>query len=129
LMLACFFSCKDEKKKFNDVTYEEQKETLEQKERKNPLHFLKVEGDYNKNIIGQTVVKMKIINKASLVSYKNIRVKMLFYDKEGKVFENHEEIFEKQIKPGDYSKLKSKYFAQRRTDSIALSIMSAVDVE
>jgi hypothetical protein len=117
-LLFVLFSCKNDEKKFDNVSYEKQKESIEQKERKNPLRFLVVEGDSKKNIIGQTVVKMTIRNTATVVTYKNVRVKMLFYDKEGNVFENHEEVTEKQIAPGEKQKIKSKYFAQRKTDSI-----------
>jgi hypothetical protein len=128
-LLFVWFSCKNDEKKFDNVSYEKQKESIEQKERKNPLRFLVVEGDSKKNIIGQTVVKMNIKNTATVVTYKNVRVKMLFYDKEGNVFENHEEVLEKQISPGEKQKIKSKYFAQRKTDSIAFTIMAATDVE
>lgn len=123
------FSCKGDDKKIDNTSYEKQKESIEQKERSNALNFLHVEGEYKKNIIGQTVVSMNVKNTATIVTYKNVRVRMLFYDKEGKVFENHEEIIEKQLHPGDRQKIKSKYFAQRKTDSIAFSIMSASDVE
>lgn len=128
-IIAFFAECKNGDKKFDSTSYEKEKESLEQKERKNPLRFLKVQGESKKNIIGQTVVRVNLTNTASVVTYKNVRIKMLFYDREGNVFENHEELLEKQIHPGERQKIKSKYFSQRRTDSIAFTVMSATDVE
>lgn len=111
-------------KKFDNKTYEQHKESLAEKEQKNPLHFLSVSGDHKKNLIGQTVVSGTIHNRASVVSYKDVRIKMLCY-KSNAMVEEHEDRVDDIIKPGAEREFKIKYRLPKGTDSIALSLMSA----
>ena len=104
--------------------YTEQKESLQETEKKHPLRFLRVTGDDKKNIIGQTVVRGTIHNKATVVAYKDVRVKMLCY-KDGKMVEEHEDVVEEIIKPGTEKDFKTKNRLPKGTDSIYLSVMSA----
>jgi hypothetical protein len=135
LMLLCmymFASCAQtdvsfEKKEEDE--YAKTKETLEQKEKKNPIRFLKPTADYHRNIIGQTVVKGVVTNSATVAAYKNIRLKILYYDSEGNLFENHEELLDGELEAGEEIKFKAKYRTQKKTDSIIVSVMSAVAVE
>ena len=75
-------------------------------------------------MIGQTVVKATIANKASVSAYKDIRIKMLFF-KEGVEVENHEDVVDKVVTANNQVQYTSKYFTPKGTDSVALSIMSA----
>ena len=121
-------SCGGDAKKSEEQTYTEQKESLEQKEKKNPLHFLNVTGDNKKNIIGQTVIRGTLYNKATVAAYKNIRVKMLCY-KDGKMVEEHEDVIDDVLKPNSEKEFKTKYRLPKGTDSISLSVMSATVAE
>jgi len=111
-------------KSTEDKTYSEQKESLEQTEKKHPLRFLRIEGDNKKNLIGQTVVRGTIFNKATLAAYKDVRIKMLCY-KDGKMVEEHEDVVNDIIKPNSDKDFKTKYRLPKGTDSIELSVMSA----
>ena len=125
------FSCKEIDKKFksgNNKTYEETKKTLEEKERESPKHFLKLNGDNHRNILGQTVYKGIISNTATVVSYKEVRVKLLYF-KAGVQVANHEEQFDNTISPNDDYTFKAKYHTPRGTDSVSAYIMSAKAVE
>lgn len=104
--------------------YEETKEKLEEREKENPLDFLIVIADEKKNLIGQTVVKGVIENKASVASYKKVRVKLLYY-KDGALVTNHEEEYDEVIRAGHRYEFKAKYFTPKGTDSVGVSIMSA----
>jgi hypothetical protein len=117
-------SCAGSEKKLDEEIYTEQKESLEVTEKKHPLKFLSVTGDDKKNLIGQTVVRGTIYNKATVVAYKNVRVKMLCY-KDGKMVEEHEDVIDEIIKPGTEKDFKTKYRLPKGTDSIYLSVMSA----
>ena len=117
-------SCAGSEKKLDEETYTEQKESLEVTEKKHPLKFLSVRGDDKKNIIGQTVVRGSIHNKATVVAYKDVRIKMLCY-KDGKMVEEHEDVIDEVIKPGTEKDFKTKYRLPKGTDSIYLSVMSA----
>jgi hypothetical protein len=124
IALFLLTSCGSSEKKFDSQSYEQHKESLAEKEKKNPLAFLRVAGDDKKNIIGQTVVRGKISNKATISSYKDVRIKMLCY-KDNKVVVEHEDVIDDMIKPNSTDNFKIKYRLPKGTDSIALSVMSA----
>ena len=69
-----------------------------------------------------------IENKASVASYKKLRVKLLYY-KQGALVTNHEDVFDDVIRPNNRHEFKAKYFTPKGTDSVAVSIMSAEVVE
>ncbi len=114
----------DEKK-----NYEATKKNLQDKERKNPQNFLIVSGHDRHNLFGQTVVKGTITNKASVATYKDVDVKLDFYSKTKTLLETDKEIIYEVIGPGESKNFKTKYFAPKGTDSVALTITAAKIVE
>lgn len=126
LSVICFItSCKSDPATIDTKTYEAQKESLADKEKAKPLAFLHVKSEHRKNWIGQTVVDGTIINTATVSSYKNVRLKMLCYDKDSKVVEEHEDVLDAIIKPNTDKDFKLRYRLPRATDSISVNIMSA----
>jgi hypothetical protein len=121
LIIFCFIGCKE---KFDNKIYEDNKQSLAEKEKTHPQEFLKLTADDKKNLFGATVIKGKIVNTASVCSYKTVRVKILCYHNGIRV-EEHEDVFPDLIKPGESSNFKTKYHLPKGTDSLALSIMSA----
>jgi hypothetical protein len=123
VILSFFFSisCKE---KFDTKTYQENKESLAQRESEHPQQFLKISSNDKKNLFGTTIVKGKIVNTASVAAYKNARVKMLCYKNSIRV-EEHEDIMPDVMKPGTVHNFKIKYHLPKGTDSLALFIMSA----
>jgi hypothetical protein len=128
LSLIFILACQTEKKekKFDTQSYEKTKETLADKEKNNPAKFLKVDNRDRKNLIGQTVVIGHITNKASVCTYKDVELKMSFYSKTAtKLDEGIETIYE-TIPPGESLKFKTKYFAPKGTDSVAIQVLKAI---
>jgi len=130
ILVACiiFIACKNNTKK-DDKVYEDTKQSLLTREQKYPLKFLTLTSHYKKNIFGNTVTKGTIINAATLCSYKDVRIKMLAFNKEGAMLEEHEDVMHEIIKPNTVKDFSTRYHLPRKTDSIALSIMSATAVE
>lgn len=129
-VFSSFISCTNQEDKkakdFDKQTYEQQKESLLDKEKKSPKQFLKITGEDNRNFWGQSVYRGKIENNATQCTYKNIRVKTLYYKKEdGTLITNHEDVFEDEIKPGSTFQFKTKYKTPKGTDSVVASIISA----
>jgi hypothetical protein len=130
--LSMFASCnlaeknKEEKKK---QSYEASKKTIEEIERESPLKFVSVVGKDKKNIIGQTVVKGTIINKATTVAYKNFSIRVSFYSKTGTLLEEDEETIMEQVGPGDEVEFKSKFFAPKDAEEVKLKVVSAKAVK
>jgi len=131
ILSTILFGCSTTDKEANQHTidkqdYQQQKESLLSKEKKSPKSFLSITGKDHRNILGQTVYKGVIHNAATVCSYKNVRVKLLYYKNDGSLVTNHEEQFDETVKPGDDIEFKAKYKTPRGTDSVAASIMSAV---
>ena len=53
-------------------------EKAEEKEKKSPKSFLSVKGHDRHNLIGQTVIIGTVSNNATVVSYKDIDLELLF---------------------------------------------------
>jgi len=122
------FSCNnnDSKNISNEKnSYEAAKQNLGDKETKSPQSFLTVTGRDRHNILGQTVVKGTVTNKASIASYKDVDVKLDFYSKTGTLLETDKETVYEIIAPGQSKNFKTKYFAPKGTDSVALMVTSA----
>ena len=121
---ACGGDEKAEDKKDKDK-YEQTKETLEQTEKKNPKRFLTVEGSDRKNLIGQRVIKGTVSNKATVASYKDVDIELSFYSETGTLLEKDHEVIYETIAPGGSTGFKTKYFAPKGTDSVAMKIVGA----
>ncbi|HUS02455.1 MAG TPA: FxLYD domain-containing protein [Chitinophagaceae bacterium] len=128
LVSIALFSCNESdsrKAEKEKDSYEATKETLQQKETKDPQSFLSVSGHDRHNLLGQTVVKGTITNKATVASYKDVDVKLDFYSKTGTLLETDKETVYEIIAPGQSKNFKTKYFAPKGTDSVALTVTAA----
>ena len=126
ILSFAFAACNGDDKDANGKDkYEQTKETLEQSERKNPKRFLSVEGSDKKNLIGQTVIKGTITNKATVASFKDVDVELSFYSKTGALLQRDHEVIYETIKPGNSTDFKTKTRAPIGTDSVAMIIYAA----
>jgi len=127
-LCTTLFACKNndkKEKKFDTKSYEEVKETLADKEKNNPVKFLSVENRDRKNLIGQTVVICHFTNRATICTYKDVDIKLSFFSKTGvKLDEGIETVYE-NIAPGKTIKFKTRYFAPKGTDSVAVVVVKA----
>ena len=124
--LIIITSCKTKQSK-NETKdkYENSKLTIEEVEKKSPERFLTVIGKDKHNIIGQTVVKGTITNKATVVAYKDVIILISFFSKTGALLEEDEEVIYETLKPGTSNNFKSKYFPPKGTDNITMKIKTA----
>jgi hypothetical protein len=106
-------------------SYEAAKETLEQKEQKNPALFITVNSRDRHNLIGQTVVKGSLRSTAKVAVYKDIELELAFYSKTGALLEKDTETIYETLQPGGSVGFKSKYFAPKGTDSVAIAVLKA----
>jgi hypothetical protein len=127
-VITAVTACKSEKKekKFDTQSYAQVKESLAEKEKNNPSSFLAISNRDRKNLIGQTVVIGYLTNKATVCWYKDVEVKLSFFSKTGvKLDEGIETVYE-NIGPGKTIKFKTRYFAPKGTDSVAVAVLKAV---
>ena len=122
--ISCSDTDEKEKNGIDKTDYQSKKESLLEKEKKSPTSFLELTGDDKRNFWGKSVFKGVIKNNATQATYKNIRVKTLYFNA-GQLIENHEDVIEDIVKPGNEIDIKLKYKTPKGTDSVAASIMSA----
>ncbi|MEO6722182.1 MAG: FxLYD domain-containing protein [Ferruginibacter sp.] len=106
-------------------SYENAKETLEEKEKKNPLSFLLVNSRDKHNLIGQTVIQGNVTNIAKVCSYKDVQLELSFYSKTGTLLEKGNETVYDEIAPGKSASFKIKNFAPKGSDSVAIKVLGA----
>ena len=126
------FACQnnDAKKALTEKeNYELTKKNLRDREIKNPQNFLTVSGNNKHNVIGQMVIKGIVANKATVAVYKDVDVQLDFYSKTGALLETDKETVYEEIKPGQSKIFKTKYFAPKGSDSVALKVLDAKIVE
>lgn len=114
----------------NDVKSEQEsyqltKEQLLIKEQKNPAGFLLVSGNDKRNLVGQTVIKGKITNIATVAVFKDIDIQLAFYSKTKAILETDKETIFEKLNPGESKEFKTKYFAPKGTDSVAMVVLGA----
>lgn len=122
------FSCGGDdaqKKSIEQDSYKLTKESLLKKELKSPQNFLVVGGHDKRNILGQTVVKGTITNKATVAVFKDVDIKLSFYSKTRALLETDKETVFEVLQPGESKNFKTKYFAPKGTDSVALEVLGA----
>ncbi len=125
------FACSSDsssKEKTEKQSYQLTKDELLKKEQKNPQDFLMINGNYKKNLLGQTVVKGILTNKAKIAVFKDVDVSLSFFSKTQALLENDKETEYITIGPGQSKDFKTKYFAPKGTDSVALQVLGAKSV-
>lgn len=125
--LVVLAACRDkeaQEKKMADK-YEDTKLSLEEIEKLNPVKFISVTEADKRNLLGQRVVKGKVTNNAKMASFKDVELKISFYSKTGVLLEEDQETIYETLAPGASASFKSKYFAAKGTDSIAIKVLSA----
>jgi len=126
------FSCggnEAQNKSGEEESYKVTKESLLKKEVKTPQNFLVVGGHDKRNMLGQTVVKGTITNKATVAVFKDVDLKLSFYSKTRALLETDKETVFEVLQPGESKNFKTKYFAPKGTDSVALEVLGAKVVE
>ncbi len=129
ILFSCGGGSEEKKEKTEKEKYEANKENLLDREKKSPQNFLVVNGRDRHNLLGQTVIKGTVTNKATVAVYKDVDVKLEFYSKTGTLLETDKETVFEIVEPGQSKNFKTKYFAPKGTDSVALSITGAKVVE
>lgn len=123
MLSAC--QSKAEKEKVDKDSYEQAKESLEEREKKNPVQFISVTSKDKHNLIGQTVIKGTVYNNAKICVYKDVELELSFFSKTGVLLEKDAEKVYELIEPGKSADFKTKYFAPKGTDSVGIKVIGA----
>ena len=127
IITVLFAACKSkaEKETAEKDVYEKAKESLEEREKKNPVSFITVTSKDKHNLIGQTVIKGTVNNNAKVCTYKDVELELSFFSKTGVLLEKDNEKIYVVIEPGKSTDFKTKYFAPKGTDSVGIKVLGA----
>jgi hypothetical protein len=127
LAIFLFTACNSKEKKnmADKENYKKAQETLEAKEKKNPTAFLSVSSKDKHNLLGQTVIKGNVANKAKVCIYYDVVLELSFISKTGALLEKDSETIYETIEPGKSANFKTKYFAPNGTDSVHIEVLGA----
>lgn len=127
ILLCSIFliACNSDNAEKENNSYHETKTALLKKEEKDPAAFIVVKGNSKKNIVGQTVVRGTLVNKASVATFKDVDIKLNFYSKTKALLETDRETIYQILNPGESQEFKTKYFAPKGTDSVGLEVIGA----
>ncbi|MGN6542466.1 MAG: hypothetical protein ACTHKY_16785 [Ginsengibacter sp.] len=127
ILVAIFlFACNEnDSSQQKKESYEVTKKELLSKEQTDPTAFISISGHNKKNIVGQTVVRGTLTNKASIAVFKDVDIKLSFYSKTKALLETDKETIFEILEPGESKDFKTKYFAPKGTDSVGLQVLSA----
>ena len=125
LFIMFFSACDTANSSHPTVQYEEKKTSLKESEKNSPLKFLKVKGSFRSNIVHQTVVEGEITNNATLVSYKNMQLQIVFKDKDGNVIEKEKELIDDVVKPNSTDDFKVKLGHVKDASTVSVDITGA----
>lgn len=126
LFSIIWMSCStDSKNRSEEAKYEQSKESIESIEQKKPARFLKATIKKKKNLLGQTVLRGTVHNSATVVTYKDVEIKLRFYSKTGALLEEDTDKVYESVAPGRETDFKLKYFAPKDTDSVSVIVMGA----
>jgi len=110
-------------------SYQETKMSLEDKEKANPLAFLRAKGTYRQNLLNQWVLEGSVTNIATIASYKDVVLRIVYYSKtETEIGTEDKTVFE-YFKPGNSQEFKIKSKGYEGTEKIGFQILSAIAVE
>lgn len=109
----------------DEKVYQQAKETLLEKEKKNPADFLKIISHDKHNILGQTVIKASINSLAKVCVFTDVLIEISFISKTGTLLEKDNETIYETIEPGKSVDFKTKYFAPKGTGSIDIKVLGA----
>ena len=128
LILLCITlgACDTANEQHPSTQYEQKKASLKDIETGSPLKFLKVSGDQHNNLVNQTVVSGEVVNNATLVSYKEVELLLIFKDDDNKVIENQKQTLDDVMKPGSTTDFKLKLSHVKGASSVIVDITSAI---
>ncbi|WP_428740166.1 hypothetical protein [Tenacibaculum sp.] len=112
--------------KENEESYLEKKLTIEQMENSEPTRFLEVSGNYKKSFWGTKInVHGKIINRATVATYKDAVIRVIYYSKTETVLGRKNYVIYELFPPNSTKSFELKIENYRDVNSIGLNIVNA----
>jgi hypothetical protein len=110
----------------SDDSYHEQIQSIEEIEAASPLQFLNASGTYHENLIGTKFkIQCDIINSATVVSYKDVVIRITFYTKTNTVIGSEEHTLYEVFKPNSTQTIDLKVTKYNNVATIGWEVLDA----
>jgi hypothetical protein len=110
----------------SSTTYEEKVKSVEEQEKSEPTRFLKVLGTYRSNFLGnKVIIDGNIQNNATVTSFKDIIVEVIFYSKTETEIERQSYTIYEYCSPNQSKNFKLKIRKVNGTQTCGLNVISA----
>ena len=100
------------------------KTDLEQKEAASPLEYLSVHGKMHKNLIGKKIIKGSVTNMASLASYKDLQMAVIFLSGTQTELQTQQFFVNGTVTPNNKISFRSVFIAPPETAGFRIKILS-----
>ena len=100
------------------------KTELEQKEAASPLEYLSVHGKMHKNLIGKKIIKGSVTNMASLASYKDLQMAVIFLSGTQTELQTQQFFVNGIVSPNNKISFRSVFIAPPETAGFRIKILS-----
>lgn len=111
---------------FSPASYEEQKLSIEENEKQNPLRFLSAGGEYRKNMLGRFVLDGTIVNSATVATYKDVVIEISFYSKTETLLGTKQHSFYEYNPPGSTKTFQLKLDGFEGTAKLGWEVVGGV---
>lgn len=109
--------------------YEEKVKSVEEQEKEEPTRFVKVSGTYRNNFFGnKVIIEGDIQNHATVASYKDIVVEVIFYSKTETELGRQNYIIYEYCSPNQSKDFKLKIAKVDGTEKCGLNVVSATPI-
>ena len=124
-ILFLAIACNNSNSSGNATSHDSTKTVVVKTERESPANYLISEGNYRKNVAGRWVVEGTITNKATHTFYKDVVLKVFYYDKANKEIGSELLTVNDYFKPGSTKEFKVKSYGTYGAKSVGYKIVSA----
>lgn len=101
------------------------KTELEQKEAANPLEYLSAHGKMHKNLIGKKIIKGNVTNMASLASYKDLQMAVIFLSGTQTELQTQQFFVNGTVSPNNKISFRNVFIAPPETAGFKIKVLSA----
>jgi hypothetical protein len=110
---------------FSPSDYQQQKLTIEEQEKQNPLRFLSSGGEYRQNLFGRFVLDGTIVNSATVATYKDVVIEISFYSKTETLLGTRQHPFYEYFPPGSTKTFQLKVDGYEGATKIGWEVVQA----
>ena len=112
----------------NNNTGNLSKSEIEQKEAAAPLEYLSVHGKMHKNLIGKKIIKGSVTNMASMASYKDLQMAVVFLSGTQTELQTQQFFVNGMVSPNNRISFRSVFVAPPETAGFRIKVLSATSM-